>query len=141
MSSPASSPSRSRYSTLTLFFLSLAAGLSVASAFLLVQRWLRPTEPSSGIGTGYSEAIGSGNPNTLDSEGFSAAARTEAFEKLRLETERLALDLDAHFDQEVLPLYDEAERYAWHQLGLRENLRSNPGSGSAPRLAEHEHGK
>lgn len=143
LSPPPDARSRTtRLSPLILFFLSLAAGLTVASIYLVTQRLMREETELSQLGQGYSPAIAAPQPPTLTEFDTSTPAdRAETFEQLRAQWEGEEFNFDRHFDQLILPEYNEAERYSWRLLGFRVALHPQATDRVPDRLAERERGK
>ncbi|MBL8898902.1 MAG: hypothetical protein JNM84_14780 [Planctomycetes bacterium] len=128
-------PARSTRSNALLLLWSLTGGLLLASGFLVVKRWLDgegDREPE-----GYFPIAAEEAPEAPELASGTSLERARAFERLLEDARRSSIDLDGHFAQDVLPLYDEAARYTEWLLGFAQRAKSTPGVADS-RAAEDE---
>jgi hypothetical protein len=118
---------RSKTSNVVLLLWSLAGGLLLASAFLVVRRWIEGEgeQPPAG----YFPIVAEEAPEPPELAAGSSEERAQAFERLLEDSRKSTIDLESHFAQDVLPRYDEAARYSEWLLGFAR--RAAPSAGVA----------
>jgi hypothetical protein len=119
----------------------LAAGLLLASIFLVLRRWLRP-EPEPPAEGYFAVAAETSEEGLVEELGGTSSERAQTFARLRdqvraAERRGEGSDPELLFERDVLPSYGEAERFTQWLLGFRRSPGS-AGGVAAKQAAEEE---